>query len=179
MNTTKKLIVAGLVIGLIVLLFFVIPTVLRSKTTHEAAPNSNYSPAVTKSTTTPILSQSNPPSSNPTPVPTTPVITQGGAFRSAPGERAQGTVHIIKIGPHYVVRIEDDFKIGGSPDPIVTFGNDNKADLSFNLGKLKGDLGSQNYDVPDSVDITRYRQVIIYCRSYHVPLGYADLKAVN
>ncbi|MEO7617524.1 MAG: DM13 domain-containing protein, partial [Candidatus Saccharibacteria bacterium] len=144
----------------------------------------DYLPSATKVTpaitpTDAIAVQGQAITTSPDPKAVTPIILAGGTFKAAPGERIQGTAHIIKIGSHYVVRLEDDFKLGSSPDPIVTLGNDNNADLKINLGDLKGDQGSQNYDVPDSILISNYHQVIIYCRAYHIPLGYADLSPVN
>jgi hypothetical protein len=33
------------------------------------------------------------------------------------------------------------------------------------LGALKGNLGNQNYVIPDAVDLSRYRSAVIWCRS--------------
>jgi hypothetical protein len=187
-RTQKQALVAAVVIILIGSSFYLVPRLFKTKVVHEAAPTSDYIQIGAKTTPTMTPAQESPQPSqtavaavpaSPSPKPATPTIVAGGTFRSAPGERIQGTAHIIKIGSHYVVRLEDDFKLGSSPDPIVTLGNGNKADLSFNLGQLKGDQGSQNYDVPDSVAIANYHQVIIYCRAYHIPLGYADLTQTN
>ncbi len=137
--------------------------VFKNKTVSENAP-------ISKTT-------QNAPSNKPKSEAKTPmsVIAGTGSLRSAPGEHAEGTVHIYKTDGRYIIRFEDDTVIGASPDPIVTFGNQDKADLSINLGSLKGTKGSQNYDVPTSVDPTKYGQVFVYCRSLHVPIGIADV----
>ena len=31
------------------------------------------------------------------------------------------------------------------------------------LGALKGNVGNQNYEVPEDVDLSQYRSVVIYC----------------
>lgn len=45
------------------------------------------------------------------------------------------------------------------------------------LGALKGNLGNQNYAVPDSIDITRYRSAVIWCRQFSVGFAVAPLTA--
>lgn len=46
---------------------------------------------------------------------------------------------------------------------------------SIELGLLKANQGDQNYDLPDSVDLTRYDAVVIYCERFHVVFGIAKL----
>ncbi len=43
------------------------------------------------------------------------------------------------------------------------------------LNKLKSNVGNQNYVVPDSVDASRQRSVVIYCRPFHVIFSVATL----
>lgn len=43
------------------------------------------------------------------------------------------------------------------------------------LGKLKGNQGDQNYDVPDGLDLTHYRAVTIWCRRFSVNFATAPL----
>ena len=43
------------------------------------------------------------------------------------------------------------------------------------LGALKGNIGDQNYDVPASLDLTRYHAVSIWCRRFSVNFGAASL----
>jgi hypothetical protein len=44
------------------------------------------------------------------------------------------------------------------------------------LGALKGNLGSQNYPVPDDVDLARYKSAVIWCRRFTVGFGVAPLR---
>jgi Electron transfer DM13 len=39
------------------------------------------------------------------------------------------------------------------------------------LGKLKGNQGDQTYDVPASVDLQKYNEVVIYCERFHAIFG--------
>ncbi|MGW6903229.1 DM13 domain-containing protein [Streptomyces sp. NPDC054940] len=46
------------------------------------------------------------------------------------------------------------------------------------LGKLKGNKGSQNYVVPNDVDLSRYSSVSIWCDRFDVSFGAAELARV-
>lgn len=43
------------------------------------------------------------------------------------------------------------------------------------LGALKGNLGDQNYAIPDDVDLSRYKSAVIWCRRFTVGFGVAPL----
>ncbi|MGW5614003.1 DM13 domain-containing protein [Streptomyces sp. NPDC003877] len=43
------------------------------------------------------------------------------------------------------------------------------------LGRLKGNKGSQNYAVPEGVDVSRFRSVSIWCDRFDVSFGAAPL----
>ncbi|TQS43513.1 DM13 domain-containing protein [Cryptosporangium phraense] len=45
------------------------------------------------------------------------------------------------------------------------------------LGPLKGNLGNQNYPVPDDADLTTLTSVSIWCARFHVSFGAAELTA--
>jgi hypothetical protein len=47
------------------------------------------------------------------------------------------------------------------------------------LGKLKGNLGDQNYDVPANLDLDKYRAVTIWCRRFGVNFGTAPLTSAS
>jgi hypothetical protein len=45
------------------------------------------------------------------------------------------------------------------------------------LGRLKGNKGTQNYDLPADVKVGDYRTVTIWCKRFSVAFGAADLVA--
>jgi hypothetical protein len=47
------------------------------------------------------------------------------------------------------------------------------------LGKLKGNKGNQNYELPGDVDLSRYRSVSIWCRRFAINFGAATLSEVS
>jgi pentapeptide MXKDX repeat protein len=44
------------------------------------------------------------------------------------------------------------------------------------LGKLKGNEGDQNYEIPAGTDLTRFRTVSIYCERFNANFGAAPLE---
>jgi hypothetical protein len=47
-----------------------------------------------------------------------------------------------------------------------------------NLGRLKGNQGDQNYDLPADVDLARFVSVVVWCDRFDSAFGAADLAAV-
>jgi len=43
------------------------------------------------------------------------------------------------------------------------------------LGRLKGNIGSQNYEIPAGTDLDRHRTVVLWCKRFTVAFGAADL----
>ncbi|TDE37190.1 DM13 domain-containing protein [Actinomadura sp. 6K520] len=46
---------------------------------------------------------------------------------------------------------------------------------AVDLGKLKGNLGDQNYTVPADTDVSGFRSAVIWCKRFSVSFGAADL----
>jgi hypothetical protein len=56
--------------------------------------------------------------------------------------------------------------------------NDTVTSAGFvELGALKGNIGDQNYDIPVTIDLKKYRTVTIWCRRFGVNFGSAPLTA--
>ena len=47
------------------------------------------------------------------------------------------------------------------------------------LGKLKGNEGDQNYEIPADTDLAKYRAVTIWCRRFSVNFATAPLTPVS
>jgi hypothetical protein len=79
-----------------------------------------------------------------------------------------------------------DFSTSNGPDVHVVLAQSSdrslkqdfvKEDLNMvELGSLKANQGSQNYDLPDSADLNRYDAVLIYCERFRVVFGMAKLE---
>jgi electron transfer DM13 len=44
------------------------------------------------------------------------------------------------------------------------------------LGKLKGNIGSQNYDISPNVDLARYSTAVVWCKRFSVSFGAAAVR---
>ena len=90
---------------------------------------------------------------------------------------AQGIAKAIPIeGGGNVLRLEDLIVTNG-PDLYVYLSTDKSASDFVNLGRLKANIGNQNYQIPEGTDITKYDAVLIWCRAFSVLFGSADLKS--
>jgi hypothetical protein len=76
-----------------------------------------------------------------------------------------------------------DFRTSNGPDVHVVLARADDAALDqkivkgnldyVELGKLKGNQGDQNYEVPVAVDLQKYNAVVIYCERYNAVFGVA------
>lgn len=89
--------------------------------------------------------------------------------------KSEGTATLLKIGKKYFIRLEDNFKTTNGPDLYVYFGKNGQYDSSAQLGRLKGNMGSQNYEVPAEIDPMQFDEVWIWCRAFSVAFGHAKL----
>jgi hypothetical protein len=105
-----------------------------------------------------------------------------GRFHSVAHE-THGSATIQDLGGGRRVLRLTDFATSNGPDVRVYLvaapdASDNatvtKAGF-VELGKLKGNQGDQNYDVPDDLDLTHYRAVTIWCRRFSVNFATAPL----
>jgi hypothetical protein len=90
---------------------------------------------------------------------------------------AQGIAKVIPIeGGGAVLRLED-LVVTNGPDLYVYLSTDKSASDFVNLGRLKANIGNQNYPIPVGTDLSKYDTVLIWCRAFSVLFGSADLKS--
>jgi hypothetical protein len=61
-------------------------------------------------------------------------------------------------------------------DPVPSGSGSEIADF-HSLGRLKGNIGDQNYDIPADLDLSQYKSVVIWCQAFAVPFSAAPLTA--
>jgi hypothetical protein len=105
-----------------------------------------------------------------------------GQFHSVAHEtKGTATIHDLGAG-HRVLRLTE-FATSNGPDVRVYLvaaadaaDNETVTKAGFvELGKLKGNEGDQNYDVPADLDLDKYRAVTIWCRRFSVNFATAPL----
>ena len=88
---------------------------------------------------------------------------------------AQGIAKVIPVeGGAGVLRLED-LVVTNGPDLYVYLSTDKSASDFVNLGRLKANIGNQNYPIPDGTDMSKYDTVLIWCRAFSVLFGSAEL----
>ena len=88
---------------------------------------------------------------------------------------AQGIAKVIPVeGGGSVLRLED-LVVTNGPDLYVYLSIDKSASDFVNLGRLKANIGNQNYPIPAGTDLTKYDTVLIWCKAFSVLFGSADL----
>jgi hypothetical protein len=91
---------------------------------------------------------------------------------------AQGVAKVIPVeGGGNVLRLED-LVVTNGPDLYVYLSTDKSASDFVNLGRLKANIGNQNYPIPAGTDLTKYDTVLIWCRAFSVLFGSAELEPV-
>lgn len=93
-----------------------------------------------------------------------------------------GTATIYQLADNSRILRFEDFKVTNGPDlhvlltvnPSPKEAKDVGADY-IELGVLKGNVGNQNYSVPNEVDLSVYKGVVIYCLRYGVVFSTAKL----
>jgi Electron transfer DM13 len=90
---------------------------------------------------------------------------------------AQGIAKVIPIeGGGKVLRLED-LVVTNGPDLYVYLSTDKSASDFVNLGRLKANIGNQNYQIPEGTDLTKYDTVLIWCKAFSVLFGSAELRS--
>ena len=95
-----------------------------------------------------------------------------GTFKGADSDHvAKGSVMVSE--QH--VRLEN-FEVTNGPDLYVYLvGADQETAEGISLGKLKGNVGNQNYDIPND-KATAGMKIVIWCKQFNVDFGSAELR---
>jgi hypothetical protein len=118
----------------------------------------------------------------PTPTPAEPIALKSGEFHAVEHEgTGTATIYQLPDGTH-ILRFENLDVLNG-PDLFVWLSaapdaNDSRTILDnqyVELGRLKGNQGSQNYEIPADIDISQFNSVSIWCRAFRVNFATAPL----
>jgi len=114
--------------------------------------------------------------------PAAPVEVATGSFHGVAHDgKGKATIYRLPDGQR-VLRLTE-FATSNGPDlrlflVAATDARDNdtvKKAGYLELGKLKGNIGDQNYDVPAAADLTKYQAVTVWCNRFSVNFATAPL----
>lgn len=113
---------------------------------------------------------------------TNPQPLAAGMFKGYAHE-TKGDASIYQVNGKRVLRLTN-FETSNGPDVHVYLvaAPDAMDDATvktagfIDLGPMKGNKGDQNYEIPDNVDLAKYRAVTIWCARFNVNFGTAPLK---
>ncbi|MFQ5941681.1 MAG: DM13 domain-containing protein [Nitrososphaerales archaeon] len=94
--------------------------------------------------------------------------------------KTEGTAEVITVNDsqtkHAILNLEN-FKATNGPDLHVYLSKDprNISQGYVDLGKLKNNIGNQNYHISHDVNLDEYKYVLIWCEPFSVLFGYAEL----
>ena len=118
-----------------------------------------------------------------------PVILKNGQFQDIDGfHKGSGTATIYQAPDGSRLLRLEEFKVTNGPDLHVVLspyggpqepGGRLKSEGYVDLGKLKGNIGNQNYEIPDDVDLGIQNSVTIWCKPFNVIFSVAVLQEAN
>jgi hypothetical protein len=116
--------------------------------------------------------------------PAGPVALAAGSFAGRNDYDVTGTATYYELPDGSRTLRLEDFVSDNGPDLYVYLtsadGSDPDAVIDediVDLGVLTGNIGNQNYAIPDDVDLERYDTVVIWCLRFTAGFGTADLLA--
>jgi hypothetical protein len=111
-----------------------------------------------------------------------PLSSGGFESRNRYTVTGEATVYELEDGSR-TLRLEP-FESTNGPDLYVYLTAADHADDDdalaadfVDLGELRGNIGSQNYQIPDDVDLDSYDTVVVWCERFTVSFGAADLES--
>jgi hypothetical protein len=120
--------------------------------------------------------------SEPEAQPTGPLAVATGDFASRNRYTVTGTATVYEIEDGSRTLRLEDFESTNGPDLYVYLTaadhaeDDEELDRDVvDLGRLRGNVGDQNYAIPHDVDLTHYDSVVIWCLRFTSSFGAADL----
>jgi Electron transfer DM13 len=107
------------------------------------------------------------------------VLTSGNFVDSE--HPTKGLAEIVTQNGKNYLRLNKAFRSDEGPDVFVLLHREDspkeykKSDY-VSLGRLQKTKGKQLYRIPNEVNITEFKSVVIWCRQFNATFGYAPLK---
>lgn len=116
------------------------------------------------------------PESTSAPTTTLPDVLGEGDFVGQAGHSVSGAAFVInQDGGRLLVLPELNSENGPDLQLYLSPESSGSVDGGVKLGPLKGNLGTQSYELPDDIDLSAQTNVVIWCERFSTPFGTATL----
>jgi hypothetical protein len=111
-------------------------------------------------------------------------VVASGNFRSLEHD-TKGTAKVLELADRSRLLRFEDLVTSNGPELVVMLSATPATENGWSayddgahliLEPLKGNLGSQNYAIPNNVDLARYKSAVVWCRRFSVAFGAAPLE---
>ena len=101
------------------------------------------------------------------------LIDAGDGFHMASGQ-----VKVLQIPDGTQILRFENLDVTNGPDLYVYLATDTTAKDFVSLGILKGNMGNQNYPIPENIDFEKYNTVLIWCQAFSTLFGSSKLSTI-
>lgn len=101
------------------------------------------------------------------------LIDAGDGFHMASGQ-----VKVLQIPDETQILRFENLDVTNGPDLYVYLATDTTAKDFVSLGRLKGNMGNQNYPIPENIDFEKYNKVLIWCQAFSTLFGSSKLSTI-
>jgi hypothetical protein len=89
--------------------------------------------------------------------------------------KVEGVAKVVNLADGKTFLRLENLKATNGPDLYVYLSTDKGVSDFVNLGRLKGNIGNQNYEIPAGTDLAKYDTVLIWCKAFSTLFGSAKL----
>jgi hypothetical protein len=190
----KNLMTAGIIIAVIVAIpvgWYLLSPLWTNVEVNESLPNTPASASTEESMPIPeptaamatAMAEPDTMMDEPMPAVEMSILLQGSFYDIIHLGGGQAAVYQFADGSR-ILRLQD-FEVDNGPDlhvylvPINPVPSSVGTEIpgSVDLGKLKGNIGDQNYEIPADLDLSLFQSVVIWCQPFRVPFTAAPLTA--
>ncbi len=119
---------------------------------------------------------------------TEPVRLKSGQFKDQDRfHKGSGKATIYRLADGSPLLRLEDFQVTNGPDVRVILTRSPNPEAAgqvtgpghLELAKLKGNMGNQNYPIPDDADVSAFKSVVIFCKPFRVIFSIASLESAG
>ena len=129
--------------------------IMNNFSKHNATINENMSDTMTPTNVKPLMGN---------------FMDAGDGFH-----KAEGIAKVIDLTDGRTFLRLENLKTTNGPDLYVYLSTGKDVSEIVDLGRLKGNIGNQNYEIPIGTDLSKHNTVLIWCKAFSTLFGSAQL----